>query len=143
MERIDKTVLDLWLGILLWSVICELVLLIFVQDKLGCSLGLAAGAVLACGCVYHMWWALDRGLSNEAAAQQMIRRHSLIRYGVIILVFGIIMVTKAANPLTAFLGIMGLKAAAYIQPLTHRLLHGRKGGVENEVNQSDIKEVNL
>lgn len=42
--------------------------------------------------------------------------------------FAVVMLTRAANPLAVFLGIMGLKAAAYLQPFVHRRLHPDKEG---------------
>ncbi len=38
------------------------------------------------------------------------------------MVMGITMVNGFTNPLAAFLGIMGLKVAAYMQPFTHKLI---------------------
>ena len=47
--------------------------------------------------------------------------HNIIRYLVFVLVVGAIAVTKIANPLSAFLGIMSIKAAAYMQPFTRKI----------------------
>ena len=60
---------------------------------------------------------------REGAAQGFIRKHAFIRYAVIVAVFAVVMLTGAANPLAAFLGIMGLKAAAYMQPFIHKRRH--------------------
>ena len=40
---------------------------------------------------------------------------------VIVIVMALVMVSGFANPLAAFLGLMGLKVAAYLQPFTHRI----------------------
>lgn len=89
----------------------------------GYSLGLWIGVILASAAAFHMWWSLDRGLDREGAAQGFIRKHAFIRYAVIVAVFAVVMLTGAANPLAAFLGIMGLKAAAYMQPFIHKRRH--------------------
>ncbi|HJA30141.1 MAG TPA: hypothetical protein H9956_00605 [Candidatus Eisenbergiella pullicola] len=47
---------------------------------------------------------------------------SAIRYGLFVLVFAFITATDFASPLTAFLGVMGLKIAAYLQPVIHKLV---------------------
>lgn len=68
------------------------------------------------------------GLDRGGAAQGYIRKTAFIRYAVIVVVFAVVMLTRAANPLAVFLGIMGLKAAAYLQPFVHRRLHPDKEG---------------
>ena len=66
------------------------------------------------------------GLDRGGAAQGYIRKTAFIRYAVIVVVFAVVMLTRAANPLAVFLGIMGLKAAAYLQPFVHRRSHPDK-----------------
>ena len=108
-----------------------------------------------------MWWSLDRGLDREGAAQGFIRKHAFIRYAVIVGVFAAVMLTGAANPLAAFLGIMGLKAAAYMQPFIHKRRHPETegqaddslpscppdlslcGGAQTGTENEEEKEVNL
>nr|WP_308627305.1 ATP synthase subunit I [uncultured Eisenbergiella sp.] len=154
LEKVNETVLELWTGILLWGIVCQLVPVWFVKDKAGYSLGLWLGILLAGASAFHMWWSLDRGLDRGGAAQGYIRKHAFIRYAVIVAVFAAVMLTGTFNPLAAFLGIMGLKAGAYLQPFVHKRLHpeeeredspewnrqaGQTAGAENE----EKKEVNL
>lgn len=136
LKKINETVRELWLGILIWGLLCQFVPVWFVDDRWGYSLGLWIGIVLAWASAYHMWWALDRGLDDEGSAQNYIRKLSLLRYGVILAVFGVLMLTGSANPLAAFLGIMGLKAGAFMQPFLHKKMN------REEKNQEE-KEVNL
>lgn len=152
LKKVDNTLLELWIGILVWNICSALLSVWFVPDKANWLLGLAAGCLLAVGAAFHMWWALDRGLDDAGSAQGYVRRHSLIRYGVIILVMGIVMVTRFANPLAAFLGLMGLKAGAYMQPFIHSRLHGTQetytaAGEPEDVSADMVndnsKEVNL
>ena len=44
-------------------------------------------------------------------------------YGVlvVVMILGILMVTKIGNPLAAFVGVMGLKVSAYAQPMFSKL----------------------
>ena len=46
---------------------------------------------------------------------------NMIRYGVIVIAFGMLCMIDIGNPLAAFAGIMGLKAGAYLQPFTHKI----------------------
>lgn len=124
-EKKDKqpnTLFELSAGIVLWGIICQLIGVWFTADKLGYSQGLAIGTVLAVLSGIHMWRALDKALDFSGdAASKMIVRSSIIRYLVIVAVLAVIMISGAANPLSAFLGLMGLKVSAYIQPFTHKL----------------------
>ena len=128
LEKVNETVLELWTGILLWGIVCQLIPVWFLKEKADYSLGLWLGILLAGASAFHMWWALDRGLDRGGAAQGYIRKTAFIRYAVIVVVFAVVMLTRAANPLAVFLGIMGLKAAAYLQPFVHRRLHPDKEG---------------
>ena len=70
-----------------------------------------------------MYHSLDRALDLDAgSASKKIQVQSIIRYVFIVIIMGITMVNGYTNPLAAFLGIMGLKVAAYLQPFTHKLI---------------------
>lgn len=120
--RIDRTLLELSVGSLAWGLLCQLTIVWFVEDKVDYSIGLWLGIFLAVAAGIHMWWSLDCALDYEQdTAVKRMTRYNLLRYGVIVLVMGIIMVGGFANPLSAFLGVMGLKVSAYIQPFTHKI----------------------
>lgn len=126
-KKINETLMELMIGIVVFAVVSQLAGMFFVDSMSMYTAGLWIGTVLALGCAYHMWWALDRNLTinadNEGGARAYAVKHSIIRYLVILLVFIGICVTDFAYPLAAFLGIMGLKAGAYLQPVINRLLH--------------------
>ncbi len=122
-KKKDRTLFELSAGIVAWGLICQLTVVWFVSDRAGYSLGLWMGTFLAVAAGCHMWWALDRALDlARDNAVKMITKHNIIRYAVIVAAMAFIMVSGAANPLAAFLGIMGLKVAAYLQPFTHKVL---------------------
>lgn len=123
--EINETLLELLIGILLFGMLCQLSIVWFVTDRTGYSVGLWIGVVLAGLSAVHMYRSLDRALDFEASAARVIQKNSIIRYVVIVTVLAIIMITEAANPLAAFLGLMGLKVAAYIQPFTHKFLRSK------------------
>lgn len=124
---INETLAELLLGILLWGIFWQAAGVWFVPDKAACSLGLWLGALTAGICAAHMYRALDRALEfSEKDAQKYVMSRSMMRYGLITAVLLILMVTQIGNPLSCFLGIMGLKAAAYLQPLMHKVFKKRR-----------------
>lgn len=120
--KLTSTVLEMIIAMILFGVLCELIGIWFVQDKLSYSVGLWIGIILAIGMALHMAWALDKGMDlSRKQAMAKIRSNSMIRYVVVVIIYAIVAVTNVGNPLAAFLGIMSLKVSAYLQPLTHKL----------------------
>lgn len=127
--RINRTLFELETGILLFGAVCQ-VFAVFLEDRRGYSLGLWLGVLTAGAAAFHMWYTLDKGLDlGEKGAVSYLGRQNTLRYALIVLVLMAVAVTGAGNPLAAFLGVMGLKAAAYMQPFTKkisRLLYGEE-----------------
>ena len=57
--KIDATLFDLCLGIFLYGVVCQIVVLFF-SRKPEYSIGLWIGVFLAIAGSVHMWWTIDR-----------------------------------------------------------------------------------
>ena len=125
-KKINETLLELMIGIILFALLCQVSLVWIVDRKIWYSLGLWIGAVMAvCGAI-HMYRGLDMALDCGSEAGKILQKKSLQRYAAFVVCLGLLMVTEAANPLSAFLGLMGLKVAAYIQPFTHKWIHRKK-----------------
>lgn len=126
-KKINETFLELLLGIWLWGIIWQAGGVWFVPDKAGCSLGLWLGVLMAGLCAVHMYRSLNLALDlSEKDAQKYVMSRNMMRYGLIMAVLLVLMITEAGNPLCCFLGVMGLKAAAYMQPLLHKALERRR-----------------
>ena len=126
-NRIDETLKTLLIGIFIFGVVCQLAGMFFVESMLKYTLGLWIGILIACACAWHMWWTLDRNLTrnadNEGGAKSYSILNSVIRYIVVCLMFVGLCLTDFAYPLAAFLGVMGLKAGAYLHPVINKILH--------------------
>lgn len=124
-KRINETLLELLMGILLFGIVSQVIGMWFVKSIFAYTTGLWIGILLAMLAAIHMWWSLDRNLTinadNEKGAVAYSTRSNLIRYFVIIIVFLVLCLTDFAYPLAAFLGIMGLKIGAYLQPLMKKI----------------------
>lgn len=121
LAQLSDVLPGLWVGILLYGVLCEIVGLIFVSDRVFYSVGLLVGIVCALFMATHMAWSLNQALDlSEGDAVKKMQVHNILRYVVVVIVFFALLYTKLGNPLSAFLGVMGLKVAAYLQPFTHK-----------------------
>ena len=117
----SDTLIELMCGILVYGAVGQLVILCFLHDKIWLSIGWWIGVLCAVLGAYHMWWGLNRALDfGEKDAVKLITSYNLLRYAVIVIIMGIVMVTEIGNPLAAVFGVFGLKAGAYMQPLIHK-----------------------
>lgn len=120
-KKIDPTLFDLCLGILLYGIVFQIVLLFF-SGRPSYSLGLWIGVALAVAGSVHMWWSLDRGMDQAAKqAARTIGTNNLIRYLVLVVVMFILIYTDFANPIFMFCGYMGMKVSAYLNPWLRRI----------------------
>ena len=121
-KKISETLKELLIGILFYGIIVEVIGICFIKDKMYFTIGLWFGIVLACAAAIHMWWGLDKAMDMGNGAGKYALSQNMIRYGVIVVAFGALCVLDVGNPIAAFAGIMGLKAGAYLQPFTHKII---------------------
>ena len=115
-KRIDPTLFDLCLGIFLYGILFQLVLLAF-SRKMTYNLGLWIGIILAAVGAVHMWWSIDRGMGQEAKqAVKTISTGNLVRYLALVVITFVLIYTDFANPIFMFCGYMGMKVSAYLNP---------------------------
>ncbi len=120
---VNKTLIELLIGILLFGILCQAAGAVLANQLASYSSGLWIGIVTAMAAAVHMYRSIDKALDlDENSAGKKLQMQSIIRYVGIVMVMGITMVNGFTNPLAAFLGIMGLKVAAYMQPFTHKLI---------------------
>lgn len=127
MRKINETLLELWIGSVAAGLMAQVVLFIIHKELLSCTVGLWIGVLGALLGAYDMWHTLDLALDySEADAQKSVRMRSTLRYvGFVIIILGCGF-TGLANPLAAFAGVMTLKAGAFLQPVTHKILQKRR-----------------
>ena len=122
LKKMNRALLEMEIGILLWGILCQLIGMFFVQNRADYTKSLWFGILFAVISAIHMYRSLDRALDfGEKDATKMIFRAYLIRYVLFAVILFIIMITKVMNPLVVFLAYMGLKVTAYLQPITHKL----------------------
>ena len=121
-----ETLRELLLGTFVSGMVIWFIIFWFVTRKVYFTLGLWLGVLLALLAACHMWWGINRAVDLGDGASKYVISQNMVRYGVIIVIFGIICIIDFASPLAAFAGIMCLKAGAYLQPFTHKIINKLK-----------------
>lgn len=136
MKKLNPTLVELWTGSLFFTILALLAGIWFVQNKLAYALGLLVGTIVTMYLAWHMARSIERML--EKAEQGVdgsagMRMSSLLRYGLVVLILiASAFVSEWVNPISVFVGILGLKVAAYLQPFTHKIVF-KLFGFEEEV----------
>ncbi len=123
LRRINDALPGLVFGILLYGAIVELAGVWFVEDKLGYTVGLWYGAAIAVGLAVHLATVIyDSVVMGEGRrASRIIIAKSLLRYVVVAVLFFLLGYFQFGNLFMAFLGVLGLKISAYLQPVLGKL----------------------
>lgn len=141
LRRLNDALPGLILGIIVYGIVVELAGVWFVSDKLRYTTGLAIGIALACGMAVNMAVVLRDAVDvyGESRAQAKIIAKSVLRYLVVVVVLFAMMKWNFGNLFTAFIGVLGLKVSAYLQPFALKFmlkLRGR-GDVSSDSEDSN------
>lgn len=136
-RRLNEALPGLLLGILIYGGLVELIGVWFASDKLLFTTGLLIGIACALGMAIHLAVVLDETVRTQNASPKMIKLKSVLRYLVVVAVFFVMMWLHLGNLISAFIGVLGLKASAYAQPLLHKLIHLQKD--ENYRKDEEVK----
>lgn len=123
-RRLNDALPGLLLGIIVYGILVELVGVWFVTDKLRYTTGLAIGIALACGMAINIAVVLQDAVAvqSENHARTKIVAKSILRYVIVVVVFFVMMRFNIGSLATAFIGVLGLKVSAYLQPFTHKII---------------------
>lgn len=137
LKRINLVLPELIAGIVLYGIVLQLVGMWFVNDKLQYTLGLWIGIALAIGMAINIAIIILDAVDVMASRGTAVRigMWSMLRYVVVIGVFVVAWYFKAGNPLVMFLGVMGLKVSAYLQPFFHKYILRRKNDSEEPADE--------
>lgn len=141
LRRLNNALPGLILGILVYGVLVEIIGVWFASDKIRYTTGLAIGIALACGMAINMAVVLADAVDiyGESRAQSKIIAKSILRYLIVVIVFFVMMKWNLGNPIIAFIGVLGLKVSAYLQPFAHRFISElqRRGDVSSDSEDSE------
>lgn len=130
LKRINDILPELILEIFIYGLLVQLIGMWFVEDKLHYSVGLWLGIATAMGLAIHMATVIRDSMDLAAAKGAKVRTtvFSILRYVIVVILFIVVLYFDLGNVIVMFIGVMGLKAAAYLWPFTHKLLTKRKRG---------------
>lgn len=137
LRRLNDALPGLVLGIVIYGIIAELVGVWFVEDKLRYSTGLFIGISVAIGLAINIAVVIRDAVEIYGAdgARNRLIIKSVLRYFVVVVVFFVMMKFNLGNLAAAFIGVLGLKVSAYLQPFAHKVilkLQGRGDDFQNE-----------
>lgn len=143
LKRLNDALPGLILGILVYGILVELIGVWFVSDKLRFTTGLAIGVALACGMAINIAVVLRDAVEiyGESRAQAKIIAKSILRYVIVVIVFFLMMKFNIGNLFSAFIGVLGLKISAYLQPFAHKLIKKLQGRGDVSSNSEDSKAI--
>ena len=121
LKRLNEALPGLVIGILLYGLLCEAASVWFVSDKLTWSVGMLAGVACAVFMAIHIAMVIDDSV-RFGTGTRMLAAKSVLRYLVVAAVFFALAITGAGDVIAAFIGVMGLKLAAYAQPFLTKVL---------------------
>lgn len=125
-DQISPTLLELWLGMLLYGLLIQIILLVATKQRLYYSIGLWTGIVMAIFLGGMILYSINRAVDrDEEHAKSYTFGQYCMRMAVSIVVFAILAWFHIGSLVTAFIGVLSLKLSAYAQPGIHKLLEGR------------------
>jgi len=124
LRRINDVLPELVLGIVIYGILVEIAGVWFVADKLRYSTGLLIGISLAIGMAINIAVVIRDAVEiyGEDGAKNRVIIKSVLRYLIVVVVFFVMMKFNLGNLFTAFIGVLGLKVSAYLQPFTHKVI---------------------
>jgi hypothetical protein len=129
LRRINPILPEFLGNLLLFGVFVQAVGIWLVKDKLAYTTGLWIGIALAMGSAIHMSVlildAVDAQIVKKAKHKTSL--FSILRFFIIASVFFAVAYFQIGDVLLMLIGLMGLKAAAYLYPLTQKIsVHSMK-----------------
>lgn len=118
LKRINDALPGLVLGILLYGVVVQFTGMWFAEDKLGYTIGLWYGIIIAVGMAINLATVILDSVTLDGGknANRRIIAKSILRYVVVVILFCILGYFRFGNLIAAFVGVLGLKISAYLQP---------------------------
>lgn len=122
LEESKKTLNRLLLGILLYAVPFVIFGIFVLDSGFSYFIGLILGCIIAVAMAIHLYRSLDYCLElDPESAEKAMKKKTMLRFIIMLLAIGLsFCFPRIIDPIGLFLGMMGLKVSAYIEPFIHR-----------------------
>lgn len=145
LKRINAALPGLVMGIIGYGVVLQFIGVWFVEDKLSYSIGLWYGIAIAIGMGINLAVVIYDAITfgGDGDANKRVVAKSLLRYIVVVVLFFILGYFEFGNLFAAFLGALGLKISAYLQPVLTKIVNkctGRNDATSLEENSEKLNE---
>ncbi len=133
LKRLNDALPGLVVGIIIYGALCEMVSVWFVHNRLTWSVGLFAGVLCAVFMAVHIALVIDDSV-RFGTGTRMLAVKSVLRYMAVAVVFFALAISGIGDVVAAFIGVMGLKIAAYAQPKIDQIFFKKRTGkdIHNE-----------
>ena len=123
LRRRNESLPGLVLGIVLYGLMVQLILIFLPIRRVPASIGLWYGVIIACGMAVNLASVIYDSvmLGDEKAAKAKAIVKSVLRYVLVCVLFFLLGLFNFGNLYTALIGVLGLKVSAYMQPLMARI----------------------
>lgn len=143
-RKINETLLELIIGIVLSGAAIGTAAALIAGYSGKFTAGLAMGVLVAVGLSIHMYRSIDYALDLQPEdAEKYMRRAYLIRTAAILAAAGAVTYFKIGYAMATFVGIFCLKFGAFLQPVLHRMIHGKEErpvSAETDTNEKTCTE---
>lgn len=117
-KKIHPTLWGMWLIMLVYGVVLQLILLGIGKQVRYASVGAWAGVALAMICAGLMLWSITAALNKqETRITTRYYKSYALRLLLVLAVFGALLIFRWGSVGTAFIGFFSLKLSAYLQPV--------------------------
>ena len=145
LKRINDALPGLIAGIVIYGLLVQFIGMWFVEDKLDYSIGLWYGIAIAIGMGINIAVTIYDTVSfySQGDTNKQVAVKSVLRYAIVVILFLILGYFEIGNLFTAFLGVMGLKVSAYMQPLLNKIVNkllGRDDAASYDENSENYEE---
>ena len=142
LKRINPSLPGLIAGIVIFGLLVQVTGVWFVEDKIGYSIGLWYGVAIGIGMAINLATVIYDAVTfdGEGNANKRVAAKSMFRYIVVAILFGILGYFEFGNLFTAFLGVMGLKISAYMQPLLNKIVNKSKNQTKGSYDAASNDE---
>ena len=142
LRRINPALPGLVTGIVIFGLLVQFTGVWFVEDKIRYSIGLWYGVASGIGMAINLATVIYDAVTfdGEGNANKRVAVKSMLRYIVVAILFGILGYFEFGNLFTAFLGVMGLKVSAYMQPLLNKIVNKSNGSFDATSNDENSEK---